>query len=553
LFKIPNAMKMHFHTALAFGLFLFACKGPETEAPIVLQASPEEVKQAEERLKTYAEITLSSDLEAGLAKEYKEMLPLLKEAAKLMDELFWIQAYGEKEPFLAQLTNPAVRRFAEINYGPWDRLNDNAPFIGMAGEKPAGANLYPPNMSKAEFDSLPDPKKTDLYTLIRRNSEGRLQAVPYSLAFEPQLKKAADLLNRAAGMCPDPSLADYLKKRAAAFLSNNYYESDLAWMRMKSNPVDLVIGPIETYEDKLYGYKAGFEAYVLIKDMEWSRKLERFTKLLPGLQAGLPVPAEFKPAISGEASEINAYDVVYYAGECNSGSKTIAINLPNDERIQQELGTRRLQLKNVIRAKFDKIMTPIAQELIDSTQWKHITFDAFFSTIMFHEVAHGLGVKEVVGKPGLLVRNALKEHASALEEGKADILGLYMIHQLHTMGEIEGNLQDYYVTFMAGIFRSVRFGAASAHGQANMMRFNYFLQQGAFQRSSTGKYTINMAKMEAAMKGLSALILTLQGQGDYEGVQRAFTEQGGIGSELQSDLDRLSKLGVPVDLVFKQD
>jgi len=348
-------------------------------------------------------------------------------------------------------------------------------------------------------------------------------------------------------------LADYLKKRAAAFLSNNYYESDLAWMRMKSNPVDLVIGPIETYEDKLYGYKAGFEAYVLIKDMEWSRKLERFTKLLPGLQAGLPVPAEFKPAISGEASEINAYDVVYYAGECNSGSKTIAINLPNDERIQQEMGTRRLQLKNVIRAKFDKIMMPIAQELIDSAQWKHITFDAFFSTIMFHEVAHGLGVKEVVGKPGFLVRNALKEHASALEEGKADILGLYMIHQLHNMGEIDGNLQDFYVTFMAGIFRSVRFGAASAHGQANMMRFNYFLQQGAFQRSSTGKYTINMAKMEAAMKGLSALILTLQGQGDYEGVQRAFAEQGGIGSELQSDLDRLSALGVPVDLVFKQD
>jgi hypothetical protein len=379
-----------------------------------------------------------------------------------------------------------------------------------------------------------------------------LEAVPYSKAFEPQLKKAAGLLEKAAKICPDPALADYLKKRAAAFLSNQYYESDLAWMKMKSNPIDIVIGPIETYEDKLYGYKAGFEAYVLIKDMEWSQKLERFTKLLPGLQAGLPVPAEFKPGISGDASEINAYDVVYYAGECNSGSKTIAINLPNDERIQQQWGTRRLQLKNVIRAKFDKILQPIAKELIDSSQWKHITFDAFFNTIMFHEVAHGLGIKEVVGQPGVLVRTALQDHASALEEGKADILGLYMIHQLHSMGEIQGNLEDFYVTFMAGIFRSVRFGAASAHGQANMMRFNYFLEQGAFQKSNSGKYKVNMAKMEAAMKGLSALILTLQGKGDYAGVQKAFAEQGKIGSDLQADLDRLAQRGIPIDLVFKQ-
>lgn len=536
----------------ALALLLISCGGPGMAEIQPLSVTDTEIKHVEERLNTYAEIQLSSELQAKLDPSYQEMLPLLKEAAQIMDGLFWLQAYGEKEPFLDQLSNPSVRRFAEINYGPWDRLNDNQPFISMAGEKPAGANLYPPNMSKSEFDSLPDPKKTDLYTLIRRNSSGRLEAVPYSKAFEPQLKKAAGLLEKAAKICPDPSLADYLNKRAAAFLSNQYYDSDLAWMKMKSNPIDIVIGPIETYEDKLYGYKAGFEAYVLIKDMEWSQKLERFTKLLPGLQAGLPVPAEFKPPINGDASEINAYDVVYYAGECNSGSKTIAINLPNDERIQQQLGTRRLQLKNVIRAKFDKILQPIAKELIDSSQWKHITFDAFFNTIMFHEVAHGLGIKEVVGQPGVLVRTALQDHASALEEGKADILGLYMIHQLHSMGEIQGNLEDFYVTFMAGIFRSVRFGAASAHGQANMMRFNYFLEQGAFQKSPAGKYTVNMAKMEAAMKGLSALILTLQGKGDYSGVQKAFAEQGKIGSDLQTDLDRLAQRGIPIDLVFKQ-
>jgi hypothetical protein len=233
-----------------------------------------------------------------------------------------------------------------------------------------------------------------------------------------------------------------------ALLNDDYKASDMAWMDMKKNRIDFVVGPIETYEDALYGYRASFEAYVLIKDMEWSKKLEKFASFLPELQKGLPVDAKYKKEMPGGNSDLNAYDVIYYAGDCNSASKTIAINLPNDEEVQLSKGTRRLQLKNVMKAKFEKILTPISNELIDPSQTQYINFDAFFSTVMFHEVAHGLGIKNTINGKGT-VRESLKEHASALEEGKADILGLYMITELYKKGELEGKLEDYYVTFLA--------------------------------------------------------------------------------------------------------
>ncbi|MDX5435945.1 MAG: Zn-dependent hydrolase, partial [Pontibacter sp.] len=321
---------------------------------------------------------------------------------------------------------------------------------------------------------------------------------------------------------------------------------------MKNNKIDVVIGPIETYEDKLFGYKAAHEAYVLVKDMEWSKRLAKYAAFLPELQRGLPVPAKYKKETPGTDSDLNAYDVVFYAGDSNAGSKTIAINLPNDEEVQLKKGTRRLQLKNAMRAKFDKIMVPIAEELIVEEQRKNVTFDAFFANTMFHEVAHGLGIKNTVNNKGT-VREALKEHASALEEGKADILGLYMITQLQEKGELEGDLKDYYTTFLAGIFRSVRFGAASAHGKANMVRFNFFKENGAFERDEqTGKYRVNYEKMREAMNKLSEKILTLQGEGDYAGVGNLLNNQGQVSPQLQADLDKLAKANIPVDIVFEQ-
>lgn len=510
------------------------------------QKSPEDALLAK-----YTTVRLEADLSA-LTENEKKMIPLLIDAAVIMDELFWEQALGEpKDEFLGKIKNEKLKKFAIYNYGPWDRLDDNKPFIEGYGEKPKGANFYPTDMDTTEFNEFKNGDKKGLYSVIRRDSQGKLVLAKYSEYFKDKLTKVSELLEQAAQFADDPGLNKYLHLRAEALLNDNYQPSDLAWMDMKSNRIDFVVGPIETYEDALYGYRASFEAYVLIKDMEWSKKLEKFASFLPELQKGLPVDAKYKKEMPGGNSDLNAYDVVYYAGDCNSASKTIAINLPNDEEVQLSKGTRRLQLKNVMKAKFEKILTPISNELIDPEQIKYINFDAFFSTVMFHEVAHGLGIKNTINGKGT-VRESLKEHASALEEGKADILGLYMITELHKKGELDGKLEDYYVTFLAGIFRSVRFGAASAHGKANMIRFNYFKEKGAFERSASGKYKVNFDKMQEAMTSLSTLILTLQGDGDYEGVDKLVKEKGIIGAELQSDLDKLKAKNIPVDIVFEQ-
>jgi hypothetical protein len=494
---------------------------------------------------------LEADL-SSLTENEKLMLPLLIDAAKIMDDLFWEQALGEpKDEFLGKIKNEKLKQFAIYNYGPWDRLDDNKPFIEGYGEKPKGANFYPTDMDTAEFTNWKFHDKKNQYSVIRRDSKGNLMMSKYSEYFKSKLEAAAELIKQAAQYADDPGLNKYLHLRVEALLNDDYKASDMAWMDMKKNRIDFVVGPIETYEDALYGYRASFEAYVLIKDMEWSKKLEKFASFLPELQKGLPVDAKYKKEMPGGNSDLNAYDVIYYAGDCNSASKTIAINLPNDEEVQLSKGTRRLQLKNVMKAKFEKILTPISNELIDPSQTQYINFDAFFSTVMFHEVAHGLGIKNTINGKGT-VRESLKEHASALEEGKADILGLYMITELYKKGELEGKLEDYYVTFLAGIFRSVRFGAASAHGKANMIRFNYFKEKGAFERSANGKYKVNFDKMEVAMTSLSTLILTLQGDGDYEGVDKLVKEKGIVGAELQADLDKLKDKNIPVDIVFEQ-
>ncbi len=503
------------------------------------------------RPQIYAPVTLAADLGALSAKE-RAMVGLFIEAAGIMDGLFWQQAYpGDRAALLARIDDPAMRRFVEVNYGPWDRLAGNAPFVPGAGAKPPGAGFYPLDMTKEEFERANLPGSRGEYTVLGRDAKGELAVVPYSVHWREPLERTAVLLERAAVLAEDPGLRKYLELRAAALRTDEYRESDRAWLDMKDNRLDLVIGPIETYEDKLYGYKAAFEAYVLVKDLEWSKRLAKYAAMLPALQRGLPVPDAYKAETPGTDSDLNAYDVIYYAGDCNAGSKTIAINLPNDEQVQLEKGTRRLQLKNAMRAKFDSIMVPIAGELITPEQRRHVTFDAFFANTMFHEVAHGLGIKNTVDGKGT-VRDALKELGSGIEEGKADVLGLYMVTKLHEQGELGGKLEDYYVTFLAGIFRSVRFGAASAHGEANMVRFNFFADRGAFARDAQGHYRVDMAAMRRAVDELSGVLLKLQGDGDYAGVQALTKELGVIRPQLQADLDRLSSRAIPVDVVFTQ-
>ncbi len=520
-----------------------ACQSPDTPTAVPLDQ--------------YVTVRLTADV-SSLSDNQRAMLGLLIEASTEMDDIYWQQAYGNRDSLLSSLDG-ATRQYAEINYGPWDRLAGNAPFLDGVGPKPAGANFYPTDMTRDELDAAvqaaPDNGAAlrSLYTLVRRDDSGELYTIPFHEAYAEPTRRAAAKLQEAAKLAEIRSFSQYLALRAGALLSDEYQASDLAWMDMKDNVVELVIGPIETYEDELFGAKAAHEAYVLLKDLQWSERLARVAEFLPSLQDGLPVDAAYKTERPGTDADLGAYEAIYYAGQANAGSKTIAINLPNDEAVQLQKGTRRLQLKNAIQAKFDRILLPIAGVLIAEDQRQHITFDAFFENTMYHEVAHGLGVKHTITDRGT-VREALLEQASALEEGKADVLGLYMITALHQRGEMgERDLRDNYVTFLASIFRSIRFGAASAHGRANVVRFNFFHDMGAFSRDdSTGTYRVDFGKMEKAVDALSQRILTFQGDGDYQGVVAFMDEMATVGQGLQGDLDRLGEAGIPVDIVFEQ-
>ncbi len=504
----------------------------------------------EERLAGFARVKLTADLSKLSANE-KKMLPLLVQAADLMNELYWQQCYGNKDSLLKAITDEKTKAFIQINYGPWDKLNSDTPFIAGVGPKPLGAGFYPVGMTKEELDKSTLADKHGQYSIIRRNSAGKLVSIPYHIAYKEPLQKAAALLNQAAELAEDPALKKYLQLRAKALTTDNYNPSDIAWLDMKNNGIDIVIGAIENYEDGLYNSRNAFESYVLIKDKEWSQRLAKYVSMLPELQEGIPVDAKYKTEKPGTSSDLNAYNVVYYAGQCNSGGKTIAVNLPNDEELQKTKGTRRLQLKNTMQAKFDQIMMPIAKELIDPSQLPQVQFDAFFADVMFHEVAHGLGIKNTITGKGT-VRAALQEQSSWLEEAKADILGLYMVTKLVEKKELPGPIENYYTTFMAGILRSVRFGAGEAHGKANMLAFNFFQEKGAFEKTAGGHYKIDFEKFRVAMNELSNLILTLQGNGDKPAVEALQKSKAMVNPGLQKDLDQLRQKHIPVDVIFEQ-
>jgi len=545
---VKYARSMRAAHIIFVSVVLAAC-GAESPPELAVES----LDTAKPRPEIYAEFALTTDLSI-FNDEQRQMLGLLIQASQIMDDLFWRQTYGEGyEEWLDSIGVDEARLFAEQNYGPWDRLDDEKPFIEGVGPKPLGANFYPADMSKEEFDAAYLPGKNDLYTLVRRDEQGALILVPFHVEYAEELKAASQLLHRAADLAVSQGFTNYLKLRANALISDDFQLSDMYWMDVKDNEIDIVIGPIETYEDRLFGYKAAYESYVLIKDLEWSARLARFATFLPELQEGLPVPDEYKQETPGSDSDLNAYDVIYYAGHSNSGGKTIAINLPNDEEVQLQKGTRRLQLKNVMKAKFEKILEPIADVLVDDSQRKHISFDAFFANTMFHEVAHGLGVKNTITGKGI-VRKAMLDVASIMEEGKADVLGLYMVSELQKAGELgDVDLRDYYVTFMASVFRSIRFGASEAHGKANIVRFNFFVENGAFVRDAeTGKYRVDFDQMNNAMEALSRKLLILQGDGDYEGAAELTATKGVIGEQLQADLNRLTQASIPVDITFNQ-
>ncbi len=589
---------------------------PAKKVPVTAAMSAQELEQ---RLNSYKRVKLSTDTSLLTAAERKCITHLMK-AAEYADRIFWKQTIGPKEEFLASIKDTNQRKFAEINYGPWDRLNNDKSFVTGYGEKPAGVNFYvegfstklvkdtlflrdvlspytlikkyempkPPPPMKPGADAMPmDPMDMEMPNpgMPFTGTDGQQYAIQkYSEAYRKEIMKIVMHLNEAAQAieAEDKDFAEYLRMRSGGLMMDDYIASDVQWLGLKSH-LDIVIGPIENYEDKLTGQKTSYESYVLVRDMEWGKRLDKYVGMLPALQAGLPVDPKYKPVLNsgsetnvstGEIiqkegfppmqkpaqpmSQLAVFDVVYYGGDCNSGSKTIAVNLPNDETIQENFGTRRSQLKNTMKAKFDHIVVPISKVVIAPEQQKHITFDAFFNNVMFHEVAHGLGVKYVVSDKSVsegnskTIREALGVHYSALEECKADVLGLYMVTELFDKKELGGQLDDYYVTFVASVFRSVRFGASSAHGKANMITFNTLLDRGAIKYSNKGYYTVNVGVMRSVIAVLAGSLLQVQGDGNPVKAADMLSSLGVIREGLSADLKRIEAASIPVDLVFDQ-
>ncbi len=517
-----------------------------------VQKAQEGNNEMKKKVEQYAPFVLKYDI-GQLSREEAELVGIFIQIADVMDDIYWEQAFGQdNRKRLRELKDPYMRQFAEIQYGAWDRLDAERPFIPGYGPKPAGANFYPKDMTKEEFEKLDDPMKTSQYTILQRNGKGDLEVIPYHKAYEKYLKRVYELLDKAIELAKDDGLRKYLETRREALSTDNYFESDMMWMDMKDSRLDIVFGPIENYEDALYGYKTAYEAFVLIKDEKWSNDLARFTKMLPELQKQLPCDPKYKKEVPGTESDLNVYDVIYYAGDCNAGSKTIAINLPNDEKVQLKKGSRRLQLKNAMEAKFQNILVPIANLMISKEQLKNIKFDAFFSNVCYHEVAHGLGIKNTVTGKGN-VRQALKNQYSAWEEAKADICGLYIVQTLIERGEIKGiTVEDAYVTYLAGLLRSVRFGATEAHGIANMMCFNYMQDKGAFTRNKEGKYVVDSKKMRAALESWAALVIKTEGEGDYDAAKAYADKNGKVRPDLAKDLKAIEKANIPLDIRYEQ-
>ena len=503
------------------------------------------------KVEEFAPVELKSDLASGLNDKEKELVKIFFQIGKITDDLFWKQTFGDKS-LLDTISDSYAKDFVMIHYGVWDRLDNNKPFIEGYGEKLPMCNYYPHDITLEEFNAFEDENKDSWYTVIRRNDDGSLKSVWYHEEYAEEIGQICALLEKAVALAENPGLKNYLEKRIEAFKTDDYLASDLAWMDMKDNKIDFVTGPIESYDDKFRETKTSYESFILLKDEERSKDLAKFVSMLPALQKELPCAPEYKTFVPGTSSDLNVYDVVFYAGDCNAGSKTIAINLPNDDRVHALKGTRRLQLRNSMKAKFDKILMPIGELIVTPEQQKYLNFDAFFWNVTFHEVAHGLGVKQTINGKGS-VDAAMGTEKTSWEEAKADILGLFMVTKLVEMGEITNiTSEDAIATYIAGILRSVRFGAASSHGKANMMCFNYMEKAGAFTRDDKGQYVIDFEKAKEAMNGWAALILKTQGDGDVEFATKYRAENGSITPALQADLDKINSAGIPRDIRFIQ-
>jgi hypothetical protein len=512
------------------------------------------------RLSRYVTVEIAPDL-SGLSGKEKEVLKLLVEAGKAADEVFWKQtspdavALREK---LAKSDNPNDKLFYEflsLNYGPYDRLDGNKPFY-IRDTKPLGAGFYPADLTREEFENFvkkhPDKKDalTSAYTVVQWEKGDKLETVPYSKAYGEENKKIYDLLKKAASLSDNPSFKAYLNAKADDLMKDDYYNSDTLWLKVKDSKLDIVIGPTEVYEDELFNYKAAYEAFVLVKDEEASKALEIYNEHRTNLEGRLPVPENYKKEYAGLTSPLAVSQVVFVGGDSNSGPKTVAFNLPNDEKVREETGSKKVLLKNVLEAKFNKILVPIADILLDPNLKKYISADAFSTNVLMHEYSHAFGLNYTIKDPTLTVKKALGHQSSAIEECKADVVGLYNQSYFAGKGLInDQKLKEYYSTFVASIFRSIRFGATDAHGVANFIQFNFLQEKGAITfDKKIGKYRVDFDKVGTGIKDLAQIILTIQGDGDSAAADNLIKKYGVMTPELQANLDLLTNL--PVDVIF---
>ena len=514
----------------------------------VLAVSCEGSHSSSERLlENYAAVTIPAPDLSGITENGKEVLNLYRFAADQADAIYWLQN-SDKEYLVHSLVDPCESEYVSINYGPWDRL-DGKPFVKGFGEKPAGACFYPEDMTVEEFEAWDNPLKNNPYTLVIRDKDGKLQTQWYHEAYADHVAKMAEMLKAAAAITIKESVHDYLLKMADAVQTDEYFESARAWLAMTDSKMDLVIGPTETLDDHLFGRKASYGAYVLLKNLERTEYLSSLVERLPEYQHMLPGDPQYHAFEPLPSSNIFSCDVLYYGGYPNAGYKNIAINLPADTKSQEELGTRTILFDNIIREKFNRTVFPVGMNLFEGEDRAHLDAGAFYWSIVFREVAKGLGVKETVNGKGT-VADALGAEALTFEKAKSNVLGAYLCAKEANAHRLDALIQkqDVLATFVANIIRSCRFGTDDATGKANLMTYNYLLEQGAFVRHENGKYTIDFAKTEQALEALGALILKTQATGDAAFARDFVTKYAVLTPSLTADIVNLRLEKIPVDI-----
>lgn len=529
------------------------------EKPSGLIQDYEKIDVVKAQMNKLAPVTIEYD-DSGLSENEKKALDLMVQAARYMDRIFLRQVYGKNEALAGVLNkggNPdyaVLKDYFKINFGPFDRLVHSKPFINLGSKKPAGANYYPATMTKETFETHIDANPNDEiafnseFTVIREK-EGKLIAVPYNEAYKDYLEPAAKLLKEAAQLIENPSLKKYLNSRADAFLSNDYYQSDIDWVLMKDHNIEIVIGPYEVYEDELFGYKAAFEAFITLVDKKESEKLAVLGKYLDDMERNSPIEDKHKNFSRGKQSPIVVANEVFTAGDTKAGVQTIAFNLPNDERVRESTGSKKVMLKNVCQAKFEKTWTPIAKETLAPETFAKTSFDVFFNHILMHEISHGLGPGNIEkdGKK-TSVNKELKELYSVIEEAKADVMGIYNLQFMIDKGVFPKELQEsLYATYLGGIFRSVRFGINEAHGGSNAIQMSYILAKGGFEfNEETSQFSVNEEKIRGAIKSLASEVLKIEALGDYDKAKAMIDTYRIISPQLQRSLDKVKD--VPTDI-----